>query len=169
MDDPVSVEVESTGDTCLACGTTDVRLNLFEVSARFEEFGAGGAVDGAIDASTAEEPFVGRVDDCVDVELGDVCNLNLDLGRHVRGSRGGLGMGSQDMDCVGVSLFWMFTSGLAFSWGSIGCFRVGSFASGGEGGLRVESSWDCSSRMSSSSWASSSMDSPFLRRSMRRV
>lgn len=33
---------------------------------------AGGSVDGAVDAATAQEGFVGRVDDAVDLELCDV-------------------------------------------------------------------------------------------------
>ena len=53
-----------------------------EEAARVEEFGAGGAVDGAIYASAAEERAVGGVDDGVDGEGGDVDFLYADAVGH---------------------------------------------------------------------------------------
>ena len=49
-------------------------LAAMQGPAFFEEFRTRRAVDRAIDAATAEERSVGRVDDGVDVEPGDVAN-----------------------------------------------------------------------------------------------
>jgi hypothetical protein len=53
-----------------------------ERAALGKELAAGGAVDGAIDATTAQEGFIRGVDDGVHLELGDVALNNVDARVH---------------------------------------------------------------------------------------
>src|SRR5262249_51698582 len=66
MDDPLRRQVVAVGKDCLA------RVAVPDAPALFPEPRPGRAVDGAADAATRQQGFVGRVDDAVDVQLGDV-------------------------------------------------------------------------------------------------
>lgn len=74
VEDEARGEVEAGGDFGVA-GVAAV-----EFTAGCEEFRAGGAVDGSVDSSSAEQRMVGGVDDCVYGELGDVAAVEFELG-----------------------------------------------------------------------------------------
>ncbi len=54
-----------------------------QIAAGVEQFGAGGAMDGAVDTAAAEQRGVGRVDDDIDVQCGDVAGDGDELGHGV--------------------------------------------------------------------------------------
>ena len=57
-------------------------LAAVEMAAGFEKLRAGGAVDGSVYASAAEQRGVGGVDDGIDGELGDVGEVEFELGQN---------------------------------------------------------------------------------------
>src|ERR1700744_47943 len=60
----------------------DFRIAGFAAAERFafaQKLLARGTMDRAVDAAAAEQAFVGRIDDCVDIELGDVAERDLDV------------------------------------------------------------------------------------------
>jgi len=59
------------------------RFAAAESRASLAEFGPSGAVNGAIDAATAEQRIVGDIDDGVEAELRDVALDDFDAVRHV--------------------------------------------------------------------------------------
>ena len=83
MDHEAGREVEPAG----GLGVTE--RAAAELPAGLEQPGAGGPVDGAVDAAPTEERRVGRVDDGVDVLGGDVAEHDLEMGptRRSVGSR----------------------------------------------------------------------------------
>ena len=59
MDNVVGGEIVAPGDLGVACGTA------VEGKAFGQEFGTGGSVDGAVNASAAEQRRIGGIDDRV--------------------------------------------------------------------------------------------------------
>ena len=76
VDDMAGLEAIAARDLGLA------GLAAAERAAFGEQLRPGGAMDGAVDAAAAEQGGVGRVDDGVDVERGDVGLEDLDAVRH---------------------------------------------------------------------------------------
>src|SRR5262245_66192220 len=78
VDHMARLEAETGRDLGLA------RLATAERGASLFKLGAGGAMDRAIDAATAEQAPIGGVDDGVDVERGDIALDDLDAVKHSR-------------------------------------------------------------------------------------
>jgi len=51
-------------------------------AAFFKKAGAGGVVDGTVNSAASKEFCIGSVDDCIDVQRGDVTFLDLDSVSH---------------------------------------------------------------------------------------
>src|SRR5205807_2249937 len=76
------------GQAIAACQPRLTGRAAADRAAFLQEFGAGGAVDRAIDAAAAEQRGIGRVDDDVDGKPRDVSALHRDaIGKRLTGHR----------------------------------------------------------------------------------
>src|SRR3954471_5348213 len=66
VNDVFRLELMPTGHLGLSCPATAQKATFHEQPR------SGGAMDDAVDAATAEQRFIGRIDDGVDVKLGYV-------------------------------------------------------------------------------------------------
>jgi len=80
MDDVFRRQLAAGGDDGFAGGAAT--LAVADGAAFFEDGRAAGAVDGAVDAATAEQRAVGRVDDGVGWHFCDVALEEVNAGRH---------------------------------------------------------------------------------------
>ena len=82
VDDVLGLEISGGSDDSLAGGATALSGN--DLSALFEDFGAAGTVDGAIDTASAHERAVGGVDNGIGILLGDITLDKCDIRVHGR-------------------------------------------------------------------------------------
>jgi MarR family transcriptional regulator for hemolysin len=90
MNDIVCGQLETCGDARFAGATANARRTFRQRPTGCKQRGSCGAVDRAIDATTAEQSGIGGIDDGIHAQLGDVgaydCNVEID--RHGFGSGG---------------------------------------------------------------------------------
>ena len=78
MDDPARGEIKTGRCLRVPC------VAAAELGAGFEQSRAGRPVDGSVDSSASQQGLVRRVDDGVDLLLGDVANDDFELHQLVK-------------------------------------------------------------------------------------
>lgn len=82
VDDVGCRKVEPRGDARFAGRASDAGPDLGDLAAGFEQSRTGSAMDGAIDPTAPEHPFVGGVDDRVDRLVGQITLEDVDSHAH---------------------------------------------------------------------------------------